>query len=1159
MVNGTGRSRFALPNLVAFVLALVGSIALGNGPVHAQGFAAAITGTVSDTSGAAVPGAMVTVKHLETGLTRVAEADATGNYNIASLPVGQYELTAERMGFQREVRRGITLVVGQEAVLNLTLQVGSVVQQVTVTEEAPLVNTTMASTSGVITETQVKELPLNGRSFDQLLTLNVGVSNTTSNTLNGGTWNMFSVAGKRPETNRFILNGIDWVGGAATGQFITPYGASGKLLGVEAMREFNVLTDTYGAEYGKRAGGQISVVTTSGTNQLHGDVFEYLRNSAVDARDFFDQTPSTPPFRRNQFGGALGGPLKKDKLFLFGTYEEFRERLARPYDSIVPDAQARLGNLPCYIVNKSGPSPTSACPSPGAYVPVTNLKSGMLPYANDFWPAPSAGAELLDPVSKLPGGTAHSYNNPKQTINEHFGLARFDYTISSADSFSANYTNDNGNRRLPWGGGGGGDPNFVSISDLHSQTLGLQETHIFSSVVNVATFGYAGTYATLVNAPAVPIPGDLVFLTGGNPGTIVIGGGISAAAQSAVAGVPGNNPNVGVRHYFTYSDDVHYTRSKHSLSAGGWIQRVQQGQAGVALSSAGNVAYKDMLTFLQDQPTQAIVTRNAPGLGYRSLEAAWYVQDEIKLRSNLTLRLGLRDEMTNGWNEAFGRCTNYFYDPGFVIQTNPNIGNSCLQSNKAKLLLQPRVGLAWDPTGRGTWSVRASFGIHNDLLDNLGIRAQPNPPFAAREQLNITGSDPAANGVPGFLPLLPLQKNVALPPTCNDQLVAAKQLCSIYQPTGFDPNMQTPTVQIWSLTVERQLAKDLMLEVGYIGSQSYHTNLTLDGNTAAPEVCANPTDPRGCPSGGVLAAVKDPVTGVLGPPGFVPPGTTYMPWKPPVVVGGVKLVQRPNQYVSNTQSWFDDGTASYHALNVSLVKRATRGLAFKANYSYSKVMDLNSAILAPSGENEPQDLFSPYGRSLNRGPAAYSLNHQFNANFSYQLPFGSGQRFASSSRGLVNQLIGGWQWNGIVTAQDGFPFTPQIGFNNTGTGDQNVADVPDRNPNFTGPVILGTVDHWFDPNAFTLPTPGTFGNVSRGAFRGPGLVDVDTSFFKRFRISEQWTVQFRTEIFNILNHPNFAYPNQVVFTGNSYSPSAGTITAASTTSRQIQFALKLMF
>jgi hypothetical protein len=1148
MVNRKGRTPFALPRLVTAVIAVVGLIALGNCPVHAQGFAATITGTVSDTSGAAVPGAMITVKHLETGLTRVVEADAGGNYRFASLPVGEYELTAERMGFQREVRRGINLVVAQEAVLNLTLQVGSIVQQVTVTEAAPLINTTMTSTSGLITETQVKELPLNGRSFDQLLTLNVGVSNTTSNTLNGGTWNMFSVAGKRPETNRFILNGIDWVGGAATGQFITPYGASGKLLGVEAMREFNVLTDTYGAEYGKRAGGQISVVTTSGTNQLHGDVFEYLRNSAVDARDFFDQTPSTPPLRRNQFGGALGGPLKKDKLFLFGTYEEFRERLARPYDSIVPDERSRLGSLPCYIVNKSGASPTSACPNPGAYVPVTNLNSGMLPYANDFWPAPSPGAELLDPATNLPTGTAHSYSNPKQTINEHFGLARFDYAISSADSFSANYTIDRGNRRLPWGGGGGGDPNFVSISDLHSQTIGLQETHIFSSVVNVATFGYAGTFATLVNAPAVPIPADLVFLAGGNPGTIVIGGGISAAAQSAVAGVPGNNPNQGVRHYFTYSDDVHYTRSKHSLSAGGWIQRVQQGQAGVALSSAGNVAYSSMLTFLQDKPTQAIVTRNAPGLGYRSLEAAWYVQDEIKLRPNFTVRLGLRDEMTNGWNEVFGRCTNYFYDANFVIQTNPHIGNSCLQTNNAKLLLQPRVGLAWDPSGTGTWSVRASFGIHNDLLDNLGIRAQPNPPFAAREQLNITGSDPTAHGVPGFLPLLPLQKNVSLPPTCSP---GVPQPCAIYQPTGFDPDMKTPTVQIWNLTVERQLARDLMLEVGYVGSQSYHTNLTLDSNTAPPEVCQNP---QGCLSGGVLPASQARI---------VPPGTTYMPSKPPVVVGGVTLVQRPNPYVSNTQAWFGDGTASYHALNVSLVKRATRGLTFKANYSYSKVMDLNSAILAVSGENEPQDLFSPYGRALNRGPAAYSLEHQFNANFSYQLPFGSGQRFASGSRGLVDQLIAGWQWNGIVTAQGGFPFTPQIGFNNTGTGDQNVADVPDRNANFTGPVILKTIDHWFDPNAFTLPIPGTFGNVSRGAFRGPGLVDVDTSFFKRFRISEQWTLQFRTEMFNILNHPNFAYPNQVVFTGNSssysYSPSAGAITATSTTSRQIQFALKLLF
>src|SRR5256714_4507833 len=246
------------------------------------------------------------------------------------------------MGFQREVRRGIKLVVAQEAVVNLTLQVGSMVQQVTVTEDAPLVNTTMTQMSGVISEQQIKELPLNGRSFDQLLALNVGTNDNRSN-INNGAWTSFSVAGKRPETNRFLMNGVDYIGSNSTGQFITPSGSSGQLLGVEAVREYNVLQHTYGAEYGKRAGAQVTVVSTSGTNQWHGDAFEYLRNSAFDARNFFDDTIGAPPFKRNQFGGALGGPIKKDKMFAFGTYEGFQERLSRSSASVVPGAFARQG------------------------------------------------------------------------------------------------------------------------------------------------------------------------------------------------------------------------------------------------------------------------------------------------------------------------------------------------------------------------------------------------------------------------------------------------------------------------------------------------------------------------------------------------------------------------------------------------------------------------------------------------------------------------------------------------------------------------------------------------------------------------------------------------------------------------------------------------
>ena len=455
-------------------------------------------------------------------------------------------------------------------------------------------------------------------------------------------------------------------------------------------------------------------------------------------------------------------------------------------------------------------------------------------------------------------------------------------------------------------------------------------------MVNVATLGYAGGWSTLVLAPAVPMPADIAFLEGGNPGGIVIGGGISPASPSAVGGIPGSNPTIGVRRYFTEADDLRFVKGKHSWSLGVWYQRSQQDQSGAALGSAANIAYPTILAFLQDRPTQAIVVRNAPLLGYRTTEAAWYVQDDIKLRSNFNLRLGLRHEMTNGWNEVAGRCANYFYDANFVIETNPRIGRSCLDQNHAKLLLQPRVGLAWDPTGTGTWAVRAAFGIHNDLLDNLGIRAQPNPPFAAREALPVTN---------GFLPLLPLKKNVALPPTCGPGIPAP---CSIYQPAGFDPNLFTPTIQMWDLTVERQLAKDLMLQVGYAGSQSYHTNLNMDTNSIPPEVCQNP---QGCRSGGILPANQAAT---------VPQGTLYIPSRPPVVVNGVTLFQRPNPYVANSQgTWFGQGTASYHALNVSLLKRASRGLMFKTNYSWGKVLDLNSAILAVSGENEPPSTYSP--------------------------------------------------------------------------------------------------------------------------------------------------------------------------------------------------------
>src|SRR5213594_1612531 len=388
MVRGTG---ICLRSFGRFVTAIVVLATLPTCLVFAQTSTATILGVVKDTTGALIPGVSITIKHTDTGQTRTAISSETGDYIVQLLPVGEYEITTTMPGFKQQVRSGINLVVGQQAVIDLTLEVGAPEEKVTVTEEAPLVNTTLSSTSGLINAQQVKELPLNGRSFDQLLALNVGVVNNTSN-MGAGAYPGFSVAGHRTETNRFLLNGVDWIGGQAAGVFITPTGASSQLLGVEAVREYNVLEHTYGAEYGKRAGGQVSIVTSSGTNDWHGSLFEYHRNSALDAKNYFEATKG--PFKRNQFGGTIGGPLKKDKLFVFGNYEGFQQRLAQSTRGIYPDVPARQGLLPCYLAY---PANTAAnCPDRAALVTVPNLKPGMLPYANLWWPVPN-GNEVLSP------------------------------------------------------------------------------------------------------------------------------------------------------------------------------------------------------------------------------------------------------------------------------------------------------------------------------------------------------------------------------------------------------------------------------------------------------------------------------------------------------------------------------------------------------------------------------------------------------------------------------------------------------------------------------------------------------------------------------------------------------------------------------------------
>ena len=406
-------------------------IALSAGAAWGQ-VTASIAGKVEDPSGASVPGATVTVKNTETGSARTVSTDGTGNYRVLSLAVGGYEVKTEKPGFKTVVQTGIHLAVGQEALVNMKLEVGEVVQEVTVSAETPLVNTTTAPVSGLVGERQVKDLPLNGRSFDNLITLNPGTVNysamKTGGTNGTGAGNYFSVAGRRPLENLFLLNGIEYTGSSSIG--ITPGGVSGQLLGIDAVREFNVVSDAYSAQYGKRAGGQISIVTQSGSNSFHGSAFEFLRNSKLDARNFFDQGPIAP-FKRNQFGGSGGGPLRKDKLFVFGNYEGFRQRLGISDLTLVPDENARRGVLP---------------------TPVANVNPAMLPFFS-FWPLPNG--------RNLGAGIAESFSNPKQSIREDFGTLRADQTLSAKDTLSEAYTIDDGSNLTPQV-----DPLFATVTNL---------------------------------------------------------------------------------------------------------------------------------------------------------------------------------------------------------------------------------------------------------------------------------------------------------------------------------------------------------------------------------------------------------------------------------------------------------------------------------------------------------------------------------------------------------------------------------------------------------------------------------------------------------------------------------------------------------------------
>jgi hypothetical protein len=658
------------------------------------------------------------------------------------------------------------------------------------------------------------------------------------------------------------------------------------------------------------------------------------------------------------------------------------------------------------------------------------------------------------------------------------------------------------------------------VVSLREQVLSLEETHTFSSTtLNVARFGFsrAGYFFTGEPTPGTPAASVPGFLLGRPVGAVVVGGSAASNPQAQI-GLAGSNNGSNLRiarNLFTFEDRVTLTRGRHQLSFGVWLQPLQSNET-LALSQYGQATFSSLQTFLQGTTSSFLYDPAPTEMNWRSLLGAWYAEDVIRVTPKLTLSLGFRNEFTTGWNEAHGRAANYAFSNG-VISSQPQVGSSLFTVNNAKLLPQPRIGIAWSPFSSKT-VFRAGFGMYNDLQDALGYRTDQNAPFNPTYSI---ASLPVSQ--------LPIDPRAPVPGS------------ALLVPGGVQPNLKTPTLVSWSLKIQQEISPNTALNLSYIGSHGYHEIIGVDANEPLPTICPASPCPATYPSDFPGALANAPV----------PAGTYYIPSGTP----------KANPGLANTWTWFSRGDSNYNALQVDINHRFSHGISFRGVYTWSKALDDGDSLNGTTAGNAPGLVSNPFNLRSDYGLATYDVRHVAVINAIYVLPFGHGQAVAGGLGGWRNALVSGWSVNNIVTLQDGFPFTPQLSYNPSNNGDTRNPVRPFVNPDFTGPVILGKPDQWFNPNAF-LPPPaksGFYGNLGRDTLIGPGLATWDFSTLKEIPIHERLNLQFRAEFFNLLNRANFNTPNLIVFTPSGVSGTAGVITSTSTTARQVQFGLKLIW
>jgi hypothetical protein len=1173
--------------------------------LQAQAVAANISGTVTDSSGAVIADATVVVTNTATGAALNLTSNDQGRYNAPDLVVGPYEVRASKSGFQTVVQSNINATVGSQLVINLSLPVGQAQQTVTVETSVTQVETQSTAVSTLVSPQQMVDLPLNGRNFEQLLNLAPGVTPTGSGTTTlYGTGPGFSIAGARTEGQMFLLddtNMSDFWNHQAGSQVL------GTSLGIEAIQEFSFLTNTYSSQFGGN-GAVMNAASKSGTNDFHGSAYEFLRNSALDSRSYFDFTPSgqpdKPPFRRNQFGGSLGGPVMKNKLFFFGNYEGLRQalgvtttNLGYPEPYIV--GNGTTGQLPCGAPNTATETESPFGPAPNTVNTVSGVCAGLAVAGGlgGLWPAVSGfgtGSNPIEPAGTIGSGAIgqqaaaataingimglyNTFATPPagavdqggyyftsiaatQVSREDYALGRVDYTLSATDTIFGRYVFDKGYNLSPLTGiFGSGLTFWPEVDHSKNQFFTLEERHIFSAnVVNSARFVFTRTYESSYSNSTIPISSDPLNFSGRYPEDASV-----SPDGFAVTGI-GSNQFVSdtiAQNKFGAGDDVAWNHGAHTITFGADVLRVQSNVL-APFEYGGDYLFFSLQSFLEGTPGLGYAVANSPYTDnfpryFREIDVNPYINDSWKVNSRLTLNLGVRYEYgTNpsGWplftvlDPPFGNGA--FAPVNHVFQTSPNRKN-----------IDPRLGLAWAPFGDQKTSIRAGYGIFHDPVAPRTYASAYyfDPPYNYHQFAFGTMTFP--NAFLGQPAPLPPQD---VPTLCAADNVSNNSIGCTSLGDGVPYNtVEAPYQQQWNLNVQRDLGRGMILSVGYVGSRGVHlfSQQNLNPSITSTSAVAGCGASIGPPFFNLLNACSTP-TGVPCVPTVANGNLSSCVFGAfDATLGGVEpILPRVNDNYAELNENVTKGTSNYNSLQVSLVRQASRGITMQLSYTYSHCLDEQSGSYGL--EEGATGLLDPYDPRYDYGNCSYDLRHNFVGNVIYQLPFHG------------NRFVEGWQVSGIFTLQSGTPFSISDGFDQAGL-DNNVAStrpdyIPGCNPYVKQrePFFGSPIDEplWINAACFPLEAVGTLGDAKRDSLVGPRAINLDFALLKNTKITERVSAQFRAEFFNIANRTDFIVPNASLYTGPGTADTGaanfayGFIAAtAPNTQREIQFGLKLLF